>query len=94
MACEYASSDQDAKHVISANAVYMLPFGKGQPYLNHGFGATVLGGLSLDSIFGYRSGLPINVVLSRPQSAILDGNNTEHTAGQPNLRPNLRAPSR
>jgi hypothetical protein len=27
--------------------------------------------------------------LSRPASAILDGNNTEHSAGSPNLRPNL-----
>lgn len=89
MACEYSSSDQDATHVISADVVYNLPLGRGQKYLNHGLTGQLLGGISLDSIFGSRSGLPINVVLSRPQSAILDGNNTEHTAGQPNLRPNL-----
>jgi hypothetical protein len=49
----------------------------------------MLGGISVDSIFSFRSGQPINIVLSRPASAILDGNNTEHSAGSPNLRPNL-----
>jgi hypothetical protein len=87
--CEYASSDQDARHVISANLVYKLPFGRGQSMLNHGAASAILGGISVDSIFSFRSGQPINVVLSRPASAIPDGNNTEHSAGSPNLRPNL-----
>ena len=87
--CEYSTSDEDATHVISADAIYSLPLGKGQAILNRGFAGVLLGGISVDSIFTSRTGLPINVVLSRPQSAILYGNNTEHTAGQPNLRPNL-----
>jgi len=91
MKCEYSSSDQDATHVVSADAIYNLPFGKGSSFLNHGVAGAVLGGISIDSIVGLRSGLPVNVVLSRPASAILDGNNTEHSAGSPNLRPNLVA---
>jgi hypothetical protein len=89
MHCEYASSDQDATHVISADAIYTLPLGHGQKLLKHGVASAILGGISMDSIFSSRTGLPINVVLSRPASAILDGNNTEHSAGSPNLRPNL-----
>jgi hypothetical protein len=88
-ACEYANSDQDVTHTISANTIYELPFGKGKRYLTHGALGTLLGGISLNSIVTSRSGLPVNVVLSRPASAIPDGNNTEHDAGSPNLRPDL-----
>lgn len=86
--CEYASSDQDATHVVSANVIYTLPVGKKQKYLNHGLAGTLLEGISVDSIFGLRSGLPVNVAMARPASAILDGNNTVHDAGIYNLRPN------
>jgi hypothetical protein len=89
LGCEYASSDQDARHVISADAIYTLPVGRGQRFLNQGFAGALLGGISLNSIYTFRSGLPINVVLDRPASEILDGNNTDHSAGSPNLRPDL-----
>lgn len=89
LGCEYASSDQDARHTISADAIYTLPFGHGQHFFNQGFAGALLGGISLNSIYTFRSGLPINVVLDRPASEILDGNNTDHSAGSPNLRPDL-----
>ena len=88
LGCEWASSDQDATHTISANTIYVLPVGRGRQYFNHGAAGVLLGGISLDSIVTSRSGLPVNVVLARPASAILDGNNTEHSPGSPNLRPN------
>lgn len=89
LGCEYASSDQDARHTISSDAIYTLPFGRGQRFLNQGFTGALFGGISLNSIYTFRSGLPINVVLDRPASEILDGNNTDHSAGSPNLRPDL-----
>jgi hypothetical protein len=89
LGCEYASSDQDARHTISAEAIYALPFGRGQHFANHGIASALLGGISLNSIYTFRSGLPVNVVLDRPDSEILDGNNTDHSAGSPNLRPDL-----
>ena len=88
MGCEYASSDQDATHAISANAIYTLPLGRKQKYFNHGIAGALLEGISIDSIFGQRSGLPVNVAMARLASAILDGNNTVHDAGIYNLRPN------
>jgi len=87
--CEYASGDQDARHTISTDVIYALPFGHGQSFVNRGLASILLGGVSLNSIYTFRSGLPINVVLDRPTSEILDGNNTDHSAGQPNLRPDL-----
>ena len=89
LACEYASSDQDSRHTISADAIYTLPIGHGQHFLDRGVVGQLLGGISITSIYTYRSGLPINVVLDRPASEILDGNNTDHSAGSPNLRPDL-----
>jgi hypothetical protein len=89
LGCEYASSDQDARHTISADAIYALPFGHGQHFANHGIASALLGGISLNSIYTFRSGLPVNVALDRPASEILDGNNTDHSAGSPNLRPDL-----
>jgi hypothetical protein len=100
LGCEYASSDQDVRHTISSNAIWELPVGPGKRFVNHGLASAVLGGVSLSPIVTYRSGLPINVVLSRPANrvdpstgqiiiVVPDGNNTEHSAGNPNLRPDL-----
>jgi hypothetical protein len=69
------------------NAVYLLPFGKGKQFLN-GSGALsrFVGGWELAGIVGARTGLPVNVTVSRSASAMLDGN----TSGQrPNLVPGV-----
>jgi len=100
LGCEYASSDQDVRHTISSNAIWDLPIGREKRFINRGWASTLVSGLSLNPIFTYRSGLPINVVLSRPANrvdsvtgktiiVVPDGNNTEHSAGSPNLRPDL-----
>ena len=66
LGCEYASSDQDVRHSISSDAIYTLPFGRGQQFLSHGLLGFLLGGISLNTVYTFRSGLPINVVLDRP----------------------------
>jgi hypothetical protein len=57
----YASSDFDARHIINANWLYGLPFGKGKMFLNGMPNAldTVLGGWQLSGIFRWNSGLPV-----------------------------------
>jgi hypothetical protein len=57
----YASSDFDARHIINANWVVGLPFGRGKKFLNNGnsFVDAVLGGWQYAGIFRYNSGLPI-----------------------------------
>lgn len=58
----YANSDFDIRHVINANGIYQLPFGKGQPWLNSapGFVQQLLGGWQLSGIFRWNTGLPIS----------------------------------
>src|SRR6202163_3954096 len=55
-----ADSLFDARHIVSANYVYDLPFGKGQKFLGNtsGWVNTLLGGWSTSGILSYRTGFP------------------------------------
>jgi hypothetical protein len=57
----YASSDFDVRHNINADAVWQLPFGKGQPILNGAgrFTNALFGGWQLSGIFRWNTGLPV-----------------------------------
>jgi hypothetical protein len=64
---------------MTSNAVYQLPFGKGSGALSQ-----FISGWELAGIASARTGLPVNVTVSRSAAALLDGN----TSGQrPNLAP-------
>ena len=72
--CERASSDQDVRHSFTGNAVYELPMGVGRTYLNRGIGGHLLGNIQLSSVAIARSGLPVNVTVSRTAASLPDGN--------------------
>ena len=57
----YASSDFDATHIVNANWVWGLPFGKGKRFLSDpGWLANgVFGGWTMSGIFRWNSGLPV-----------------------------------
>ena len=57
----YSVSDFDARHIINANWVVGLPFGRGKRFLNgaSGFVDQVFGGWQTTGIFRWNSGLPI-----------------------------------
>ena len=74
--CDRSSSDQDATHSFSAYTVYQLPFGPGKPYLNSpGVLRALFGSWELSGLAGGRTGLPVNITVDRPSSALPDGNN-------------------
>jgi hypothetical protein len=82
-ACDRASGTFDVRHVVNANTVYELPFGTGKPYLNSpGVLRSIFGSWQLTSIFTARTGFPVNVTITRPASAVPDGNTN-------NQRPDL-----
>ncbi|HET9529163.1 MAG TPA: TonB-dependent receptor, partial [Blastocatellia bacterium] len=56
----------DIRHLLSANAIIDMPFGRGQPYLSEGAGGAVLGGLQLNVLVSGRSGFPFSVVCQCP----------------------------
>ena len=57
----YATSDFDARHIINANWVVGLPFGRGKRFLTNAnsFVNQVFGGWQTTGIFRWNSGLPI-----------------------------------
>jgi hypothetical protein len=69
--CERASSAQDIRHFFTVNSVYNLPFGAGKKYLSQpGIARLILGNWMLSAIVTARSGLPVNVTLSRPAADV------------------------
>lgn len=58
----YANSDFDVRHIINANWVVGLPFGKGKALWGNAskFANAVAGGWALTGIFRWNSGFPIN----------------------------------
>jgi Carboxypeptidase regulatory-like domain len=72
--CERGSSDQDMRSYFTVSTIYQLPFGRGRAFLNSAshFTDFVLGGWQLSGIASARSGLPLNVTMSRPTSALPD----------------------
>jgi len=64
----------DTRHSANVSALYDLPFGKGKHYLSNanGIAQAVLGNWELGTIVSARSGLPIDVRISRPDVVFLN----------------------
>ena len=74
-ACDRSNSPYDFRHSFNSSVVYQLPFGPGQRYLPFtGTAGKIVGGWELSAVGTARSGLPINVTISRSSSALPDGN--------------------
>jgi hypothetical protein len=60
-------SSFDATHVINANALVQLPFGKGKHWLNNAPGLVnhVVGGWQVNTLFGFTTGTPVTVSSGR-----------------------------
>jgi hypothetical protein len=65
-ACERASSTSDIRHFFALNSVYEIPWRARRLH-------SVLGGWSLSGIATARSGLPVNITISRAASAVPGG---------------------
>jgi hypothetical protein len=77
--CEWADSNFDVRHQFTTSWVYDLPLGDGSSWLRSGW--------EFSGLFTARSGMPINVTVTRPSTAVADG----YTAafGTSTSRPNL-----
>jgi hypothetical protein len=56
----YASSDFDIRHLVNADAVWQMPFGRGKRFMSgaNGFTDAILGGWQLSTIYRWNTGLP------------------------------------
>jgi hypothetical protein len=63
LGAEYGRSSLDVKHLLSANAIITLPFGRNQRFLNSSNAADkVVGGWQVNVVVNGRSGFPFDVV--------------------------------
>lgn len=57
----------DVRHTFNFSAVYDLPFGKGKKYDFGSVGNAILGNWEVGAILNVRSGLPVDVTITRPE---------------------------
>lgn len=62
----YANSDFDIRHIVNANAVWQIPFGRGRRWLSdtNKVVDAVFGGWQLSGIYRWNSGLPVGAFIS------------------------------
>ncbi|HKF56360.1 MAG TPA: TonB-dependent receptor [Blastocatellia bacterium] len=85
--CDRSDTNIDVRHVMTMDAVYQLPFGHGRRFFNEsGPASWLLGGWSLAGIASARTGLPLNITVSRKSSDLPDGNTSSQ---RPNLVPGV-----
>jgi outer membrane receptor protein involved in Fe transport len=73
----------DVRHTFNLSAIYALPFGKGKRYDLGAVGNALLGDMEIGSIINARSGLPIEIGITRPDVVIQCTNPTAGcTAGE------------
>jgi hypothetical protein len=63
----------DVRHAFNLSALYELPFGRNKHYLSGGIGEAVLGNWQLGTIVSARSGVPVEIYVTRPDIVYIDG---------------------
>jgi hypothetical protein len=63
----------DVRHTFTLGALYNLPFGRGRAHPATGVADALLGGWDIGGIVNARSGLPIDVRITRPDVVYVDG---------------------
>jgi hypothetical protein len=71
---DHGSNNFDIRHSFNLTALYDLPFGKGKKMMNSAPAAVdaLLGGWQLGGIVNARTGVPIDVLITRPDIAYRD----------------------
>jgi hypothetical protein len=62
----------DVRHNFNTSLVYGLPFGNGRKFNLSGVANTIFGGWQMSTIVNARSGVPINVLITRPDVVFVD----------------------
>ncbi|MBI3300502.1 MAG: PAS domain S-box protein, partial [Deltaproteobacteria bacterium] len=60
----------DVRQTLNVSAIYSLPFGKGKAWDAGRFGNALLGNWEIGTIWNARSGIPIDVTVTRPEVVI------------------------
>jgi hypothetical protein len=69
-AADESYNNFDVRHTFNVSAIYTLPVGRDKRWNLGGFGNALLGNWDVGTIINARSGLPIDVTLTRPEVVI------------------------
>ena len=87
-ALEYGRGTFDIRDTLNATALYNLPFGAGRTYALSGVADKIAGGWQVGGTFNFRTGLSVDVLITRPDLAYV-GNAGTPIAGQVSAAPVL-----
>jgi hypothetical protein len=62
----------DVRHTFNFSALYSIPYGRGRKYAGSGLAGAILGNWNVGGILNARSGLPIDVRITRPDIVYVD----------------------
>jgi hypothetical protein len=62
----------DVRHTVNVSALYQVPYGRGRQHQASGAADALLGGWDIGGIVNARSGLPIDVRITRPDVVYVD----------------------
>lgn len=68
---EFGRNNFDIRHSANVTALYELPFGNDRAFNLGGVGNYILGGIQIGGIYNGRSGVPLNVLITRADTAIV-----------------------
>jgi hypothetical protein len=63
----------DVRHTFNLSVLYAVPYGSGRRHALGGAADALLGGWDVGGIVNARSGLPVNVLITRPDVVYVDG---------------------
>ena len=66
----------DVRHTFNLSVLYQIPYGQGRPHAASGVADAILGGWDIGGIANARSGVPVNVLVTRPDVVYVDGAGT------------------
>ncbi len=70
-AADLGSNTFDVRNTFNLSAIYDLPIGTGRTFDMGGFGNALLGGWEIGTIVNSRSGVPIDITITRPDTVIV-----------------------
>jgi Carboxypeptidase regulatory-like domain/TonB dependent receptor-like, beta-barrel len=84
----------DIRHNFNTSVVYALPVGHGRRFLggSDSIAEAILGGWEIGGIANARSGLPVNVILTRPDVVFVDASGTVYTSAGANRSAVINTP--
>jgi hypothetical protein len=62
----------DVRHTFNLSGLYSIPYGRGRQHPGTGIAEAILGGWDVGGIVNGRSGLPVNVLITRPDVVYVD----------------------